>query len=175
MLERKQLTEQLRYTLDGVDLPGLGEKIPGKVRDSYVVGTKRVLVSSDRLSAFDVILTTIPFKGQLLNQMAAYWFRETAHIIPNHILDIPHPNVFIADQVEIIPIEVVVRGYLTGSAWRDYEAGRPVSGVPLPQGLKRFQQFPEPILTPSTKEQLGKHDRPISEHEIVTSGMVEKD
>ncbi|MBP9839284.1 MAG: phosphoribosylaminoimidazolesuccinocarboxamide synthase [Proteobacteria bacterium] len=174
MIESKLIEQQLNFTLKEIDLPNLGKKIPGKVRDSYVVGDKRVLITSDRISAFDKILSTIPFKGQVLNQMASYWFKETADIVPNHIIDIPHPNVFISKQVKIIPVEVVVRGYLAGSAWRDYQAGNPVSGITLKQGLKKSQRFDTPIITPSTKEEFGKHDMPISTTDVVAKGIVDK-
>lgn len=174
MLSRNEIEQQLAFTLESIDAPFLGTKIEGKVRDSYVLGERRVLVTSDRLSAFDRILTTIPFKGQLLNQMATYWFKETAHIVPNHLLSVPHPNVLLTKQVQIVPIEVVVRGYLAGSAWRDYQAGRSVSGIVLPKGLKKSARFEKPLLTPSTKAPIGQHDEPISSEEIVSSGLVEK-
>ena len=172
MISREVVEAQLEHTLSQIDVPNLGDKISGKVRDSYVIGDTRVLITSDRLSAFDVILTTIPFKGALLNKMATYWFEQTKHIIPNHIIEVPHPNVFISKQVEIVPIEVVVRGYITGSAWRDYSAGKDVSGIKLPEGLKKSQKFETPILTPSTKAEQGDHDMPISREEILAKQIV---
>ena len=172
MIARSDLEKQLSSTLFEVSLSGFGQKIPGKVRDSFVVGDKRILVTSDRLSAFDRILTTIPFKGALLNTMAAFWFEQTRHIVRNHIVAHPHPNVFIARQVKIIPIEVVVRGFLAGSAWRDYQTGNPVSGIALPAGLKKSHRFEKPLLTPSTKAEHGKHDEPISSAEVVKRGIV---
>lgn len=175
MLERSVIEEQLENTLQSVELPEFGTKIEGKVRDCYVVGDKRIIISTDRLSAFDVVLTTIPFKGQLLNQMAAYWFDATKHIIPNHIIDQPHPNVLVTKEVQILPVEVVVRGYLTGSAWRDYQAGRPVSGITLPPGLQKSARLDLPLITPSTKAERGTHDLPISSEEIVSSGLVPAD
>lgn len=178
MLSRSEVTAQLAHTIDSIDCPALGEKIPGKVRDSYVLKSRtpveRVLITSDRLSAFDRILATIPFKGQLLNQMAAYWFKETEQIVPNHIIAMPHPNVIVARQVKILPIEMVIRGYLAGSAWRDYQAGRAVSGITLPQGMKKSQRFETPLITPSTKAEMGHHDEPISSEEVVARGIVEK-
>ena len=173
MLSRELIAEQLQHTLEGIDLPNAGERIRGKVRDSYVVGDKRILIASDRLSAFDVVLTTIPFKGLLLNQLAAYWFEQTKHIVPNHMISSPHPNVFITKEVNILPVEVIIRGYLAGSAWRDYQAGKPVSGIELPEGLKQFERLPEPLLTPSTKAEIGQHDEPISSEQIVEQGLVE--
>ncbi|MCL4135720.1 UNVERIFIED_CONTAM: hypothetical protein GTU68_056820 [Idotea baltica] len=171
-MSKEDIKAQLNHTLSEIDVPVLGTKIAGKVRDSYVLGNKRVLVTSDRLSAFDKILTTLPFKGQVLNAMAIHWFESTKHIIDNHLISSPHPNVLIGTQLEIIPIEVVVRGYLAGSAWRDYQAGKAVSGVSLPKGLRKSQKFETPILTPSTKAEQGEHDEPISEKEIASRGIV---
>jgi len=174
MTPRTIIEEQLRYTLQSIDIPGLGEKISGKVRDCYVVGEKRVLIASDRLSAFDVVLTNIPFKGQLLTEVASYWFEETKNLVRNHVLEHPHPNVLITQEVEVLPIEVVVRGYLAGSAWRDYENGAAVSGIRLPHGMQQFQRFERPLITPSTKAPRGEHDQPISSEEVIHSGIIEK-
>lgn len=150
----------------------VGSRYEGKVRDTYQRDGLRILVATDRLSAFDRVLTTIPGKGQVLTQMAAYWFERTRHIVPNHVVAVPDPCVMVGRELSIIPIEVVVRGFLTGSAWRDYQAGRPTSGVQFPAGLREFDELPEPVVTPSTKEELGKHDQPISEAEIVRRGIV---
>lgn len=178
MIDKDILRTQLNFTLESSEFPELGKKIQGKVRDSYVVTRagqrQRILIASDRLSAFDRVLTTIPFKGQLLNRMAAYWFNETKDIVTNHIIENPHPNVFIAREVKILPVEVIVRGYLTGSAWRDYKSGKAVSGISLPPGLKRSERFETPLITPSTKADVGEHDLPISSDEVVTSGLVDK-
>lgn len=149
--------------------------IEGKVRDCIILGDKRIILASDRLSAFDVVLTTIPFKGQLLTEMANFWFEKTRHIIPNHIISNPHPNVVVCQEVRILPVEIIVRGYLAGSAWRDYEAGRAVSGIALPTGMRKSQKLHEPLLTPSTKAERGKHDEPISCAEIVSQGLVRAD
>jgi len=175
MISKQNLQQQLQYTLAEIELPSsFGNKISGKVRESYIIGDKRIIIASDRLSAFDRILTTIPFKGALLNQMAAHWFEQTKHIVKNHLIEVPHPNVSVVQQGTVIPIEVVVRGYLAGSAWRDYKAGRPVSGITLPEGLKKSSRLPEPILTPSTKAEHGEHDEPISEREILERGIVKQ-
>ncbi len=162
----------LSKTVTSCDFPQLGEKISGKVRDCYVVKNKRVLISSDRLSAFDVVLSSIPFKGQLLNDLTAFWFKKTAHLIPNHVISRPHPNVFIARELNIVPFEIVVRGYLSGSAWRDYKGGKTVSGISLPPGLKKSEKFDTPILTPSTKAESGTHDTPVSRDEVLKSGSI---
>ena len=174
MLNREEIRSALGSTIGEINLSGYGEKISGKSRDCYVQGDKRIIVASDRLSAFDVILSTIPFKGQLLTKTAMHWFSKTEDIIQNHVIDNPHPNVLVVNEVEIIPVEVIVRGYLTGSGWRDYSAGKDISGIRLAEGLKKSQQLPEPILTPSTKAAIGEHDEPISSEEIVSSGLVEK-
>lgn len=174
-IKKDVIQKNLDNTLMTVDIEALGSKIKGKVRDCYVKNNKRVLISSDRLSAFDVILTSIPFKGKLLNDLTAFWFEKTKHIAKNHLIARPHPNIFIGQEVSIIPIEVVVRGYLAGSSYRDYVAGKPVSGVSLPSGLKKSQKFETPIITPSTKEAQGSHDMPISESEIITRNIVTKD
>ena len=174
MIPRSIFEQQLPHTVSQIDFPRLADKYSGKVRDCYRLGERRILVTSDRLSAFDRILTTIPFKGMLLNGMASYWFNATKHIVQNHVLAEPHPNVLVTQEVEILPIEVVVRGYLTGSAWRDYEAGNPVSGIQLSKGMKKHQRFDAPIITPSTKAPSGTHDLPISGEEIVASGLLSR-
>jgi len=158
--------------LDGTQFSWLGERYQGKVRDCYVRDAQRVLIATDRLSAFDRVLTTIPGKGQVLTQMAMYWFEKTQSIVPNHVIACPDPCVMVVREVSIIPIEVVVRGFLAGSAWRDYEAGRPISGITLPPGLREFDQLEEPIVTPATKAAVGSHDLPISERELIDRRLV---
>lgn len=152
-------------------------KYTGKVRDTYAVGSELlVLVASDRISAFDVVLPRgIPYKGQVLNQTAAYFLEATRDIAPNHLVSVPDPNVTIGLRCNAIPIEMVVRGYLCGHAWRTYAAGgRELCGVKLPDGLRENDPFPEPIITPSTKSMIG-HDEDISEKEILKSGLVDMD
>ena len=177
-VDRNVLSGQLAATLAHTDLPTLGEKYEGKVRDNYVTGDgRRVLVATDRLSAFDRVLTTIPFKGQIINQMAAYWFEETASIAPNHVLSIPDPNVTIARECAPLKVEMVMRAYLTGvtstSIWRAYEQGaRRFCGHALPEGMVKNQKLPRPLLTPSTKADKGDHDVSASREEIIDSGAV---
>jgi phosphoribosylaminoimidazole-succinocarboxamide synthase len=175
MISDDLLHSALPHTNRETNFTSFGKKIRGKVRDCFVVNDKRILVSSDRLSAFDVVLTSIPFKGQILNDLASYWFKKTSPIIPNHVISRPHPNVFIGHELKIIPIEVIVRGHLSGSAWRDYDSGLAISGLRLPSGMKKYDKFPTPIITPSTKEESGNHDRPISKEEILKSGIVSED
>ncbi|MBU8897684.1 phosphoribosylaminoimidazolesuccinocarboxamide synthase [Corallococcus sp. M34] len=167
------LHAQLQHTLRQTDLPALGQPYRGKVRDTYRRGDQLVLVTSDRLSAFDHVLTTIPFKGEVLNRLAAFWFERTKHICPNHVLDVPDDNVTVARACEPFSVEVVVRGYLTGSLWRDYEKGTHTAyGLPIPAGMRKDEAFPMPILTPSTKAEYGQHDEPISEKEILARNLA---
>jgi phosphoribosylaminoimidazole-succinocarboxamide synthase len=166
------LRAQLSHTLSQTDFPALGTKYQGKVRDTYRSDDRLVLITTDRLSAFDHVLTTLPFKGDLLNQLSHFWFQRTAHIVKNHVLDLPDPCVIVARLTRPLPIEFVVRGSLTGSLWRDYEAHRDPYALRLPPGLKKDQAFERPILTPSTKAPLGQHDEPVSEAELLARGLV---
>ena len=149
----------------------------GKVRDLYAVDAGRLLVvQTDRLSAFDVILPTpVPGKGRLLTAMSNFWFRRLAHVIPNHLLDTPpeslvdaseHAQVegraFVVRRLKPLPVEAIVRGYLAGSGWKDYQKTQTICGIPLPAGLKEAQQLPQPLFTPSTKAAIGAHDENIS-------------
>lgn len=161
--------------LSETDFSWLGPVYRGKVRDSYLSGSRRVLIATDRLSAFDRVIATVPGKGQVLTGMAAYWFDRASDIIANHLIGMPDPNVMVVKDVSIIPVEVVVRGYLAGSAWRDYEAGRLVSGHRIKPGMSQFEQFPAPLVTPFTKEPVGHHDLPISESEILARGLVSRE
>ncbi len=166
--ETLTLPPSLEYT----DFAWLGPRYQGKVRDTYQRGDSRILVATDRLSAFDRVVATVPGKGQILTRMAHYWFERTRHITPNHVIAVPDPCVMIGHEVSIIPVEVIVRGFLAGSAWRDYQAGKQTSGVRFPSGMREFEELREPVVTPSTKEVMGKHDQPIAESEIVRQGIV---
>ena len=168
------IKEQLNYTLKETDFSNLGELYRGKVRDNYIKKDKRIIIATDRLSAFDRVITTIPFKGQMLNHVSSFWFEKTKDIVKNHIIDIPDPNVSVVHQCKTVPVEVIIRGYLTGSMWRDYNKGKPTSGVMPPKGMKKNQKFDEIIITPSTKAESG-HDIYLSKEEILKKGMVEKD
>lgn len=165
------LIEQIPHCLGSTDFPTMGEKYEGKVRDNYTKGDKRVIIVTDRLSAFDRVICLIPFKGQVLNQMAKFWFEKTKDILGNHVIEFPDPNVVIAKQCKPLPLEMVVRGYITGvtstSAWYNYDKGvRNFCGNVLPEGLKKNQKFDQPILTPSTKAEHGDHDESVSRDEI---------
>lgn len=181
MIDIKTALNQIPFTLENIELPtGISSDntcprfttYRGKVRDSIILKDRRILITTDRLSAFDVVLTTIPFKGQVLNEIANFWFKDTATIVPNHVIATPHPNVLVCREVEVLPIEIVVRGYLTGSAWRDYQGGKAISGITLPKGLTKSCRFDQPLITPSTKAEKGKHDEPISQEEIISQGLV---
>lgn len=149
----------------------------GKVRDVYYFANKMAVIASDRISAFDVILPQpIPFKGQVLNQISAFFMQETAAIVPNWLLSNPDPNVTIGLRCEPLPVEMVIRGYLVGSAWRAYKSGqRNFNGNILPDGLRENAILPKAIITPSTKAAQGSHDEDISSEEIVSSGLVKKE
>ena len=154
--------------------PTVTDLYQGKVREVYTLNSQILgIVVTDRISAFDFIMhQAIPFKGQILNKLAEFGFNKVSHIIPNHIIEVPHPNITIAKKCVPIPIEVVIRAHLTGHAWRTYKSGeRMLCGVTLPEGLNEHDALPEPILTPATKSLEG-HDEDISEEEILAEGIV---
>ncbi len=160
----------------GSDVAKTPGYISGKVRDIFPSGEhKLVIATSDRISAFDRILSTIPCKGELLNRISLFWFEQTADIVSNHIAEQVTARTVAVKKCEVLPVEVIVRGYLTGSAWRDYQAGKDISGIKLPAGMKMNQKFEQPLLTPSTKAEIGEHDMPISCEDIVKTGLVEKE
>ena len=157
------------------NFPGQKSVYHGKVRDVYNInGEKLVMVATDRISAFDVVLPKgIPFKGQMLNQIAAKFLDATTDICPNWKTATPDPMVTVGVMCEGFPIEMIVRGYLCGSAWRTYKSGvREICGVKLPEGMKENQKFPEPIITPTTKAEIGEHDADISKEEILAKGLA---
>ncbi|MDE6334343.1 MAG: phosphoribosylaminoimidazolesuccinocarboxamide synthase [Muribaculaceae bacterium] len=165
---------QQTLTFTDFKFPGQQNLYHGKVRDVYDIdGTTLVMVATDRISAFDVVLPKgIPFKGQVLNQIAAYFLDATADEIPNWKLAAPDPMVTVGKKCEGFRVEMIIRGYLTGSAWRDYAAGaREICGVRLPEGMRENEKFPEPIITPTTKADAG-HDMNISREEIIAQGIV---
>eukprot|EP00274_Cyanoptyche_gloeocystis_P005257 CAMPEP_0196658484 /NCGR_PEP_ID=MMETSP1086-20130531/29906_1 /TAXON_ID=77921 /ORGANISM="Cyanoptyche gloeocystis , Strain SAG4.97" /LENGTH=334 /DNA_ID=CAMNT_0041992087 /DNA_START=209 /DNA_END=1213 /DNA_ORIENTATION=+ len=168
------IEKHLDNCLTETKLPA-GTKYRGKVRDTYDIGDKLILITTDRQSAFDRILASVPFKGQVLNQVSAWWFARTGHIVPNHVLAVPDPNVTVAKKCTVFPIEFVVRGYITGTTdtalWTVYSKGiRDYCGNSFPDGLLKNQKLPEAILTPTTKEKT--HDRPISPAQIVAEGWM---
>jgi phosphoribosylaminoimidazole-succinocarboxamide synthase len=164
-------------TLEGTDLDGLGTREVGKVRDSYVADERRFIVVSDRVSCFDVVVGTLPFKGQVLNQIAAFWFEKTAAIARNHLIAVPDPNVSVVRECQPLPVEFIYRGYLTGSTstsiWTSYERGeRSYCGHRLPDGLAKHERLPTPLLTPTTKAPQGEHDELTSRAELIERGVL---
>ncbi len=175
MTSEEILHAQLPFCLTETHFDSLGVRHAGKVRDCYVRNGERIIISTDRLSCFDVVLTSVPFKGQVLTELALYWFDLVREIVPIHLISQLDPNVIVGKESQVIPLEVVTRAYLTGSAWRDYSAGGTVSGISLPPGLKKSHKFPTPLLTPATKAAAGGHDMPISEDEIIRRKIVSEE
>ncbi|MFU8860011.1 MAG: phosphoribosylaminoimidazolesuccinocarboxamide synthase [Cyclonatronaceae bacterium] len=158
------------------DAGGVPSPYRGKVRDVYSLNPATIaIVVTDRISAFDHILRQpIPYKGQILNRISDFTFKKVSDIVDTHVIDVPHPNIMIAKRCNSLPVEVVVRGYLAGHAWRTYSSGgRLLCGVQLPDGLKRNQKFEQPIITPTTKASEG-HDQDITREEILAAGLVDK-
>jgi phosphoribosylaminoimidazole-succinocarboxamide synthase len=177
MVSNELIRAQLAKTLDRTDLPEMGDKYVGKVRDCYTKDGQRTIVVTDRISAFDVVLGTIPFKGQVLNQIAAYWFESTRGIASNHVISVPDPTVMVATECELLPVEFVMRSYLTGvtttSIWYHYERGdRTFCGHKLPEGMRKNQKLERALLTPSTKAAKGDHDQSVSREQILAAGLL---
>jgi len=181
MVTNEQIIKALPDLLKSTDFD-FGKKFSGKVRDSYILEDgRRILITTDRQSAFDVILGEIPFKGAVLNQLAAFWFGETSDIVDNHLILVPDPNVSIAKTCVGIPIEMIVRGYISGvtntSIWGSYQKGeRVIYGISFPDGLKKNQKLPEPVITPTTHgDPTGKggHDERLTREEILSSDLVD--
>ncbi|MCO6186065.1 phosphoribosylaminoimidazolesuccinocarboxamide synthase [Rhizobium sp. L1K21] len=164
--------------LDDATIPELPNHYKGKVRENYdLPGDQRIIIATDRLSAFDRILTSVPYKGQILTQIARFWFENTADICPNHVISYPDPNVVLGKRLNILPVEIVVRGYLAGTTSTSiltlYKKGqRQMYGITLPDGLKANQKLPTPIITPTSKAFDGGHDEPLSEKQIVEQGLL---
>jgi phosphoribosylaminoimidazole-succinocarboxamide synthase len=176
------LRAQLGHTLDATPFTRLAgrevDRYIGKVRDCLMTGGERIIIVTDRLSAFDAVVGTIPFKGQVLNQLAQFWFEHTKAIAPNHMLRVPDPNVMIARECTPLPVELVMRAYLTGvtstSIWKAYESGaRTFCGHALPDGMRKNEPLPAAILTPSTKAQKGDHDISVSRAELLAMGKID--
>tara|TARA_B110000116_G_C16734712_1_gene535439 strand:- start:449 stop:1393 length:945 start_codon:yes stop_codon:yes gene_type:complete len=171
-----KIKDQLKHCLSEFDIDNFGDKYRGKVRDNFHFEDKIAMVTSDRVSAFDHVLGTIPFKGQILTEIANFWFKKTNDIVRNHIISKPDPQVMIVEKASPLPIEIIIRGYITGSLWRDYCDGKGNQyGFELPKNLNKNQKFDSPIVTPTTKEEYGLHDQPISKEEIIKQDYVNKD
>ena len=178
MVDEKTLREGLNRTLQATELEGLGAMHRGKVRDSYVGAERRVIVTTDRLSAFDRVLTTLPFKGQVLNRAAAFWFDKTRDVVPNHVLAVPDPSAMVVTECALIPVEMVIRGFMTGttttSIWYRYEKGdRLYCGHRLPDGMRKHQRLEHPLITPTTKAEGGAHDALASREELIAMGACD--
>ena len=182
MISDKTILNAIPHVLKTINLPGLGKKHQGKVRDFYIIKDKRVIITTDRQSSFNYIIGHVPFKGAVLNQLAAFWFAKTKKIVENHVISIPHPNVLIAKNCTPIPIEMVVRGYLTGvtvtSPWGNYQKGeRTIYGITFPDGLTKNQKLPTPIITPTghPDPESGSHeDERLTKEEILKRKIVPK-
>jgi phosphoribosylaminoimidazole-succinocarboxamide synthase len=181
MISSKTILNALPHVLKTTNIKSLGQKYQGKVRDFYIAGDKRITITTDRQSAFDVILGHIPFKGAVLNQLAAFWFEKTKKIVPNHVISVPDPNVLISKQCKNLPVEMVVRGYLSGvtktSVWHSYEKGeRNIYGLKFPDGMKKNQKLSKPIITPTTHPDAGStlHDERLTRDEIIKKKIIDK-
>ncbi len=178
MIQRETIRREISNCLTGTENLGLPGGRKGKVRDIYDLGDRLLLITTDRQSAFDRVLAAVPFKGQVLNTVSAWWFENTSHIVPNHVISIPHPNATLAKKVEVFPVEFIMRGYLTGStstsAWTLYNKGeRNICGNVLPDGMRKNQKFPRPIITPTTKSE--EHDESITPEGIVETGLMSRE
>ena len=181
VLDREALAAHLDNVLADATIAELSNHYRGKVRDNYdLADGRRVIIATDRLSAFDRILTAIPCKGQVLTQIARFWFDETRDICPNHVIDYPDPNVVVCRRLDILPVEIVVRDYLTGttgtSIWPMYKSGRrEIYGIRFPDGLRENQKLPETIVTPTTKATEGEHDEPVTPDQIICRGLLTRE
>jgi phosphoribosylaminoimidazole-succinocarboxamide synthase len=178
VLDREALAAHLGNVLSDASIPELPNHYRGKVRDNFdLADGRRIIIATDRLSAFDRILTAIPCKGQVLTQIARFWFDNTCDICPNHVIDYPDPNVVLCWRLDILPVEIVVRDYLTGttgtSIWPMYKSGRrDIYGVRFPDGLRENQKLPATIITPTTKAAEGEHDEPVTPVQIISGGLL---
>lgn len=179
MKKEKTISNKLLKVIETVDLPKqFGKKYSGKVRDYYILKDKRIIITTDRQSAFDRILGLIPFKGQVLTQLSEFWFKKTKDIVPNHLISVPDPNVMVVKNCKVIPIEMVVRGYISGvtstSIWTAYEKGeRIIYGIKFPEGLCKNQKLRKPIITPTTKAETG-HDERLTREKIIKGKIIPK-
>jgi phosphoribosylaminoimidazole-succinocarboxamide synthase len=181
MLDQTTLQQHIPQALKTVEIDWPYDHARGKVRDLFSLPNRRwLIVTTDRLSAFDVILTAVPFKGQVLNQLSGFWFKETADIIPSHTIDLPDPNTSLVHWCEALPVEVVVRGYITGvtktALWYRYSLGeRSIYGYDFPEGMRKNEPLSEPIITPTTKGREGEHDERITCAEVVERGLLDRE
>jgi phosphoribosylaminoimidazole-succinocarboxamide synthase len=178
MVDPDLLARHLDLVLDDATIAELPNHYRGKVRDNYdLPDGRRIIIATDRLSAFDRNIAAIPFKGQVLTQIARFWFDRTVDLCPNHVIEYPDPNVLLCRRLDILPVEVVVRDYLAGTTataiWSMYKAGRrEIYGIRFPDGLRENQKLPRTIITPTTKAREGEHDEPITEGDILGLGLL---
>ena len=181
MIAREKIIESIPKVLTGIDLEGGTSKASGKVRDFYSLADKRITITTDRQSAFDVILGAVPYKGAVLNELSAFWFEQTSHIVPNHMIALPDYNVLVSKEAQAIPVEMIVRGYMSGvtntSIWSSYSKGeRTIYGLKFPDGLVKNQQLPQPVITPTTHGGgASGHDERLMREEIIQQGIVPED
>jgi phosphoribosylaminoimidazole-succinocarboxamide synthase len=181
MLDQTTLRQYIPQALKGVEIDWPHGQERGKVRDMFLLPDgRRLIVTTDRLSAFDIILTSVPFKGQVLNQLSGFWFENTADIIPNHIINLPDPNTSLVHGCDPLPVEVVVRGYITGvtktALWYRYSLGeRHIYGYDFPEGMQKNELLPKPIITPTTKGRAGEHDERITCAEVVERELLDEE
>jgi phosphoribosylaminoimidazole-succinocarboxamide synthase len=181
MIQTKTILQNLPKVLKEMTIPQLGKKLQGKVRDIYFIGDERILITTDRHTSFDVFLGLIPYKGTVLNLLSQFWLEKTKHIVPNHMITVPDPNVMITKDCEPLAVEIVVRGYISGVSktglWYNYSQGkREIYGMKFPEGMKKNQKLPKPIITPTTKPEIGSkvHDEMLTKEEILSKKLVDK-
>lgn len=180
MIQSKTIIKSIPHVLKTIDIPSLGKKSQGKVRDIFIKDGKRILITTDRQSAFDVVLGCIPFKGTVLNLLSQFWFEKSKHIVKNHMISVPDPNVMVTKNCKGIPVEMIVRGYISGvtktSIWYSYEKGeRTIYGLKFPDGLKKNQVLSSPLITPTTHGGgKGGHDERLTREEIIRRKIVDK-
>lgn len=178
MIELKVIKKNIPQALGKVDFKGLGKRQSGKVRDWYSINHLMVMITTDRISAFDKVLGLVPFRGAVLNLLSQFWFEQTRDIIQNHMIGVVDPNIMLVAKCEALPVEIVVRGYITGvtdtSLWKQYEKGqRVIYGIKFPQGMKKNQKLISPIITPTTRATgKGGHDEPITKKEIIKQKLI---
>src|SRR3990170_2998749 len=178
MIDKKTIVKNIPLAVKTVSFPKLGKKKSGKVRDWYIKNSLRVLIATDRISAFDKVLGLVPFRGAVLNKLSEFWFNQTRDICANHMIGTIDPNVMLVSECQALPVEVVVRGYITGvtdtSLWKRYSEGqRVIYGIKFPEGLAKNQKLKKPVITPTTRGTgPGGHDEPITTGEIIKQKLV---
>jgi phosphoribosylaminoimidazole-succinocarboxamide synthase len=180
MISKKIIRVNIPTALKIVKIKGLGKRESGKVRDWYVKDNLRIIITTDRISAFDKVLGLVPFRGAVLNKLSEFWFEKTRDIVPNHMIGVIDPNVMLVSECQALPVEIVVRAYITGvtetSLWKQYSDGkRIIYGIKFPDGLVKNQKLKNPVITPTTRAtDKDGHDKPITKQEIIKKGLIPK-